>query len=162
MLTAIRDASIASKVVTPRFLETLPVIQGHKGSHGHRHHGNQREQEDAFSGKQLTVATLLYLATLGGAHLCKRGRRLYKLYMMYDTSTNHFKYNLHVNTDVLISEIQPCLPTKSCRCPRLAEPSSAHKATARQLSSPTCLNIKCPIHVLSIESCFMFSRASYL
>ncbi|KAJ8519515.1 hypothetical protein ONZ45_g3543 [Pleurotus djamor] len=76
MLTAIRDASIASKVVTPRFLETLPGNQGHKGSHGHHRHEDKRAREDAFSGRQLTVATLLYLATLGGAHLCKREQEI--------------------------------------------------------------------------------------
>ncbi|KAL0946717.1 hypothetical protein HGRIS_012902 [Hohenbuehelia grisea] len=62
MLTAIRDASVASKVIA-----FLPVLCPH-ASEGVS--ATSTDAQTQFSNKQLSVATLLYLATLGGAHLC--------------------------------------------------------------------------------------------
>lgn len=46
---------------------------GHRGHHGHHHHHHRCHTptiKGPFTDKKLEVATLLYLATLGGANLC--------------------------------------------------------------------------------------------
>lgn len=61
MLTAIQHASVASKLVTLH--------------HGHLP-GHAPPSGDGFASKQLSIPTLLYLATLGGADVCNIGARV--------------------------------------------------------------------------------------
>jgi len=56
-LTAVQHASIAAKVIA---MHSTPVDPGQSG----------------FSGRQLSVATLLHLATLGGAQVCDLEARI--------------------------------------------------------------------------------------
>jgi guanine deaminase len=47
--------------------------RGHGNSHGHKHQCDcdcNKKQSGRFANQKLSIATLLYLATLGGAHLC--------------------------------------------------------------------------------------------
>ncbi|EGN98551.1 hypothetical protein SERLA73DRAFT_169494 [Serpula lacrymans var. lacrymans S7.3] len=62
ILTAVQHASIASKVIA------MEARSGsHRNGHGHDHPHQATVQ---FSNKQLPIATLFYLATLGGANVC--------------------------------------------------------------------------------------------
>jgi guanine deaminase len=58
MLTTIQNASIVAKILAMQStdLETDPE--------------NDPENKNKFEGKQLSIATLVYLATLGGARVC--------------------------------------------------------------------------------------------
>ncbi|THH07287.1 hypothetical protein EW145_g3472 [Phellinidium pouzarii] len=58
ILTAIQHASICSKMVAVQFAATAATTQPTSDSHSQ------------FANKQLPLATLLYLATMGGASLC--------------------------------------------------------------------------------------------
>ena len=61
MLTAIQHASIASKLVTMQHGHPPGVTPSHNGT---------------FASKQLSIPTLLYLATQGGADVCNIGARV--------------------------------------------------------------------------------------
>ncbi|EGO21031.1 hypothetical protein SERLADRAFT_452178 [Serpula lacrymans var. lacrymans S7.9] len=82
MLNVIQQASIASKVLAIRAKEEESKCHhehgqdhahGHSHDHGHHHHHHSHHPahpNTQFTNKQLSIPTLLYLATLGGAHVC--------------------------------------------------------------------------------------------
>ncbi|KZT26374.1 Metallo-dependent hydrolase [Neolentinus lepideus HHB14362 ss-1] len=70
ILTAIRHASIASKVVS---FQPKPEDAHH--DHYHNHH-NHHQQHQHFADKQLDIPALLHLATLGGAQVCDLDARV--------------------------------------------------------------------------------------
>lgn len=70
ILTAIQHASICSKVVA------FQKEHGHEHKHEHTHGHKHGHAEGGFAQNQLSIATLLYLATLGGAELCSLSARV--------------------------------------------------------------------------------------
>jgi guanine deaminase len=87
ILSTIQHASIASKMLAMQAADkkcncssdldsessSEAERQSH-GHHGHKHHecdgDGDKKQTGRFAGEKLSIATLLYLATLGGAHVC--------------------------------------------------------------------------------------------
>ncbi|KAH7926630.1 Metallo-dependent hydrolase [Leucogyrophana mollusca] len=90
ILSAIQHASIASKMLAIQDPSGEKCSHGHHGHHGHGEHCQQGAAEHhehgghehgghghgghhnigEFTNQKLSIATLLYLATLGGAELC--------------------------------------------------------------------------------------------